>query len=662
MGDEPKAGIAGWVREQWERGDHALALERREFWLNYAFIEGEQWVYWHPSRREVAEFPRADDDDRVRLVANRMRPNLVTLLAKLTKTNLGFEVLPTAADDAELAGARLAEHLLESHRLETGWESVRRDNLWNCFLGATSAIALEWDPNAGEPLGVDDETGNVVGEGNIVLTPLAITEFTLEPGSKDQRDARWVIIASAMPPGQAREKYGLDHEPTADTSMSSGPLQRRLWNDRGFPTNVELSTIYTLYERPSKSKPKGRHVVVCGDEVLHDGAWPFPWKDRLNVRVFRQQQLPKRWTGATVLTDARPLQVAFNAAVSNLSEHMKLAGNARLAVPDTSGIEDEDLTDTPGEIVRYDGTSSAPPAYIAPPNLPRWLIDHANRLESQIDDVMSVHDISRGQAPGDRNSGLALSVLAEKDETPLGLMAHDQAEGWGELASMALKLWEAKVPEQRTARVATETGVPVVRTWTGRQLRGQTRATVPLDTVLPRSRVALQAWIMSIGEKFPQAMPTNAAALARMMDLPSSVMFGEMADADVAQAQNENHLMSVGVIPALDDDPFPQEFDNHAVHIAEHNRLRKSRAYIYAEEWVRRIVDAHITAHERLAQDQALDQAKLNQAMPGAGALPQAGEPDGSFVPPDFAERQAAAMGTPPMSPVPALPPGPAPG
>lgn len=659
-GDEGQ-GIAGWVRSQWEKGDLALSQERREFWLNYAFIEGEQWVYWHPQSREVAEFPRGRGDDRVRMVANKMQPNLITLLAKLCKQALSFEVLPTSADDADLTASRLGEHLLESSRVDQGWESIRRDNLFNTFLGATAAIAVEWDPNCGEELGVDPETNEPIGEGNIALSALAITEFTLEPGTRDPRDSRWVIIASALPPGQVREKYRMDHEPTADTTLASGPLQRRLWNERGFPANVDLSTVFTYYRRPSH-KDKGRHVVVCGQEVLHDGPWPFPFND-LNVHVFRQQQLPKRWTGHTMLTDARPLQVGFNHAVSNLSEHMKLAGNARLAVPDTSGIEDEDLSDTPGEIVRYDGSSSAPPAYIAPPNLPRWLIDHANRLEAKLDDVMCVHDISRGQAPGDRNSGLALSVLAEKDETPLGMMAHDQAEGWGRVASQVLELWAANVPEHRVARVQNETGIPMVHEWTGRQLRGQTKATVPLDAVLPHSRVALQAWIMAIGEKFPQAMPQNPAALARMMDLPASAMFGEMADADVAQAINENHLMSVGIVPALeDDDPFPQEYDNHAVHIAEHNRLRKTRAYIYADEKVRRIVDAHIMAHEQLARDQAVDQAELNNARPGAGALPQANEPAGSAVPPDFAERQAAAMGMPPApGGMPALPPGPAP-
>ena len=43
-----------------------------------------------------------------------------------------------------------------------------------------------------------------------------------------------------------------------------------------------------------------------------------------------------------------------------------------------------------------------------------------------------------GEAPGDRNSGLALSILAEKDETPLGPMAMNQQRGWQSIAEMVL--------------------------------------------------------------------------------------------------------------------------------------------------------------------------------------------------------------------------------
>jgi hypothetical protein len=641
---------AAWIKRAWEQGDKALAQERRDYWLNYAFFAGEQWVYWHERSQEIAEFPRDRNSDRVRLTVNRVQPNLITVLAKLTKRDLTFEVKASGADDSTVSGARLGEHILEAHRSDDGWEYVRRDELFAAFLGGTSAVAIEWDPQAGETLSIDEANGNTIGTGEVRLTPLSIVEFTLEPGTRRDRDARWWMMAKAIPIEQAQEHYNLSWKPDADASAHAGPMQRRLFRERGYPTNVDLCTVYTYYERPNRKRKKGRMVVVIGNRTVYDRDWPFDFDDGLNIQVFHQSRLPQRWTGHSMVSDVRPLQVAYNHAMSNLAEHMKLAGNARLAIPDTSMQYIEDLTDEPGEIIPYDPTGGGRPAYLEPPNIPRWIIDHANRLEQKIDDLMYVHGISRGQAPGDRNSGLALSILAEKDETPLGLMSQDQAHGWARIGSLTLKLWEQKAIETREARVISDSGVALVREWTGKMLKGQTRAHVPLESVMPHSKAAMQAWMMDMADRFPQVMPQNPAVLARLMELPHASMFGELVDADVSEAEIENHLMSIGVIPALDDEPFPTKWQDHAKHIAEHNRFRKTRAYQYAPADHRQIVDWHIKAHENLATEQAIEQRQLNQTIPGAAAMPQADEPPNSLVPPDYLERAAP--------PAPAVGPG----
>lgn len=634
----------GWIRELWDKADTSLAMERRDYQLNYAFIEGDQWVYWHKNSRQVAEFPRDKDSDRVRRTANRMTPNLVTLLAKLTKRTLGFEVPASAADDGTRMGARLGEHILEAARIDCGWEAVRLDEMTNAFLGGTSAVIVEWDPRAGDELGVEEESGNPVNEGQVQLSALSIGEFTMEPGSRTQDDARWVMTARAYPPEQVMDLFQLDEKPESDAMATSTPLQRRLWSDRGFGANVQLSTVYTYYEKPNSKTPKGRHVVVVGQRVVVDRPWPFKSK-RLNCYAFRQTFLPRRWTGATLLNDARKSQVAYNYGLSILSEHMKLAGNARLAIPDSSGVDAEDLSDLPGELLFYDGMSSQPPRWLDPPQIPRWLVETVVRDRDELDNVMTVHDISRGQAPGDRNSGLALSVLAEKDETPLGLMAHDQATGWGYIASFVLELWSDKVIEQRTATVNVDVSatqsVPVSQRWTGKDLAGQTRVVVSLESTLPHSRVAIQAWIMNLADRFPDMMPKDPSKLARLLDLPGADLFGEMVDADVAQATMENHLLSIGEIPAAGDKPYPLPWDDHAKHIAEHNRFRKSQRYVNATQYVRDITDLHVKAHEMLVLEEAQQQAQMNAVVPGIAALPQAHEPLGSMVPPDAAERQS---------------------
>lgn len=624
---------AGWVRWQWERCDTALARQRRDFWLNLSFFEGDQWVVWNDQSREVTELARRNDDDRVRLTANRIQPNLINLLAKFMRRELGFEVPAEASDDSAISGARLAEHILEATYTEQMWSLARIEGMLNAFLGGTSFIAVEWDPSAGEQLSHDPETGKVIGTGDIRLEALNIAEAALEPGTANHKDARFWMRCQAYPPKQIQERYGLDHEPDADAAGNAGSLQRKLWSQRGFAANVPMALVFTYYERPTKANPKGKYAVVCNDECLVDRPWPFPFSDRLNIYPFRQTPLPAKWYGHTIVSDALPLQAGYNHFLSLIHEHMKHAANARLAIPNDSGVDVEDLSDRPGEALLYDGQASQAPHWLQPATIDRSIVDHGNRLEEKIDDLMYVHDISRGEAPGDRNSGLALSVLAEKDETPMAVMSEDQATGWSEIGTMVLKIYEKKAIEPRDAVVLSDSGVPVQRKWTGVMLRGQTRAKVPLQNVMPHSKAATQAWIMDLIQKAPTAIPLNPALLAKLLDLPNVSMFEEMVDGDTSQAQRENALMASGEVPWLGDKPFPVEWDNHAIHIAEHNRFRKSPAYINAGPDVRQIVDMHVQAHERMNLMQVMQQAQVNAQAPGMGALPQGDAPPGSMVP-----------------------------
>src|SRR5690606_25540829 len=124
------------------------------------------------------------------------------------------------------------------------------------------------------------------------------------------------------------------------------------------------------YERPTEHSD-GQVLVVVGGEVVQNTPWPFPWRDTLNLAVQRETLLPGQWLGDTVLTDAVSLQSAYNQAWSSLLEHVKLAGNARLAVHEQDAEYLEELSDTPGEPLIW---RESVPGYVSPPQLPQWVV------------------------------------------------------------------------------------------------------------------------------------------------------------------------------------------------------------------------------------------------------------------------------------------------
>lgn len=638
-GNGKKADPTGqMVTARWKLCGDELMKQRRDYWQNLSFFFGEQWVWWDNRRNMLQALPTSYSPlgkGRARTVANRIRPNIMSLLGRMLRNDLEFDVPPTDSADDVAAGAMLAEDVLAAAHHDQDWRSVRYGENFAKFLGGTSAVAVEWDQKAGTPLAVTPETGKVVGTGDVTLTPLSINEFGVEPGVRDDRKAMWWVQALALAPEVVKEQLELSWLPGADASVLMSPLQQRLLEHmgRGQGTN-HLTLVLTMYERPHRGCEKGKYAIVVNGRTVHEGDWPFEVKDRLNLFVFRQQQVEGSWIGTTLMNDAVPVQTQYNFMRSCIAEHAKKVGNARLIAAQGAFLE-EDLSDDPGSVLWYTpDLGGQVPQYLRPPDLPRWMVGEAGALKAELDDIMFVHDTSRGEASFDRASGQALALLAEKDDSPLGLMAFEESQRWAEIAGFVLRLYEAKVTETRTVQVQPRTsqaGQVRASKWNGKKLRGQTRVLVPLETTMPTSQAAMQAFAKDM---YDRGILKDPVVFARMLRLPQRELI-EVIDADVARAQRENARILQGEAPE------PLLFDDHAKHIAEHNRFRKSDSYLYAPDQAREVMDLHISYHEQLAGEEMGAQTRRAMMNPALAAIPQANEPPGSAVPPDFAEQQA---------------------
>jgi len=196
---------------------------------------------------------------------------------------------------------------------------------------------------------------------------------------------------------------------------------------------------------------------------------------------------------------------------------------------------------------------------------------------------------------------------------------------------MTLQMYRAYAQQSgmvRSQTITTSQGSTVQFEWTSEDIDETPMVKVPLDATAPRSKIATQSVIVSLAQTFPAAFQNvDDMSLARLLDLPDPKGFLTTADPDVAKAEWENGLL-MQAIPVM-----PADFDDHAKHIAQHNRERKSPAYELAADDVRQAIDVHVQAHQKLAADEAAAQLATQQQMPGAEMLPQANEAPGSMVP-----------------------------
>ena len=613
-----------YVWELYRKGLDAQRKQLHDYWSNAAFLAGDQHIYIN---RETKRLDHIPDDGRIHPTINVLWPNSRTIMSKLTQRELQFEVPPNSADDVAIAGSQISESILSAVHREHGWEALRESCAWSVWKGGTAAICVDWDPNRGKPTALADD-GRLLPSGDTVETALSPAEFVIQPGARVAETAEWWIKAQALPPSEVQSTYGLDEEPDADATFGLSPLGKRLMasqlsgshgpGDKNQSTPLTL--VLTYYRRPMMKKgkkDKGKICTIVNGEEVFEGDWPFPFVDWLNIATCRETVIENTWAGTTALSAARPVQAAFNNAWGNILEHADVAGNARLMMPQSALELAEQWTDIPGEQVPFvDGMGQ--PSWLTPPQLPGWLLQMPGELRAEIDNITGVHDISRGSTPANIESGYGLAVLAEQDATPIGKLAKSMAEMWSRVASMVLKLYEAEVEETRTAVIEIPGSPPETQSWSGKDIAGQTTAVVPLDLVLPRSRAAM----MQLAEKMVQmGQITTIEEFTRVAELPGERDLISAARPDVDRARRENHSMALGRVE------FPEGWDDHEIHIHEHNIFRKSARYARLPDEVKSIFADHIQGHETEAAEAAAKmQMRSTVGGEALGMVPSANE------------------------------------
>jgi hypothetical protein len=607
--DEEKPLSASVIREKWDRSLRHSRFEREQAAVNGMFLRNRHWIYWNRSSGRLEELPR--EPSRVRATVPRVGPDSRRIIAKLMRRNLVFDVPPTSPDDAAMRAARIGESALVEAQRKQSWEDARHEHA-NCVWEAgVAGLCVEWDWRVGTPIGMDEQ-GRPIGTGDVKLSVVSIHEIGCEPGTRDLEHARWWIRGVALPPPEVKDLYGLPKEPKADARAID-----TIWRvtDSEQWTNVPLTMVLTYYERPTGMR-QGVVATVVDGEVVDGGPWPFPFDDRLNISVAHVEKIHGKWYGHTPVSDAVGVQALYNASWSSIVEHMKLAGNARLWVPMGSVDDIEDLSDLPGEAVEYNPINGLSPEYKAPPTMPDWWIRQPAMLESAMDDILGVHDVSRGEAPTGVESGIALSILSENDDTPVGALARSLGECWGRACTMVLKLWEANVQETRDATVYSGGNIPEAVRWSGKDLMGQTTVVVPLDSVIPRSRAAQAAYAMQLYDRKIIQTPVE---LARVADLPDQDDLLSGIDPDTARAQRENYWLAIGSPRTID------IIDDHQNHLKIHRDFMRSERYENLPEEVQVLIRQHCQAHEMYAAQAAAEQVQAMGVSPLAAMLPTTG-------------------------------------
>lgn len=239
-----------------------------------------------------------------------------------------------------------------------------------------------------------------------------------------------------------------------------------------------------------RAYPGGRHIVLAGDRVIHDGPNPF---DHQQFPYVEQDchRIPGGFWGISAVQQLIPIQRELNKTLGQLIDNRNLMGNLMWKVGSNSGIKADQIVAKPGLVVvktpgsEVDTVDVKPlPAYIS------GLIDHTMLA---LDRVSGVSDVTEGRKPTGITAGIAIESLQEAGQTRLRALVRNLENAIRNLGTQWVGLAQQFYQEAKTIRVTDpETGQFSFDLVGPEQLRAQWEVEVAAGSTLPRSREVRQ--------------------------------------------------------------------------------------------------------------------------------------------------------------------------
>lgn len=552
----------------------------RQWYLNLAFYFGKHYAKWMGTT-SLGSWTRLYEPKapewRVRMIINKTRVVVRAELAKVTKEKPRGFVIPATTDDDDIAASRAAEQIVEHlWREKLVFKQLRRAEFWNLLCG--TAFIKDWYEK--------DRVANDGVKGDIMLEPVSpFHMFVPEMQEEELENQPYAIHAVAKSPEWIARTFGVEIQPAS--SSQGDILSQQFLGALGIGAQKrDLVPVKEAWIRPCKKFPDGAVVMWSEQEILnvHEG-WPYKHGE---FPFSKLDHIPTgRFYGDSTIVDMIPLQKEYNRTHSQIIEAKNRMAKPQL-IAARGSVDPNRITSEPGLIVFYTpGFTPPQPLPLTP--LPTYVMEEVDRIQRDMDDVSSQHEVSKGRTPPGVEAATAISYLQEEDDSKLSYTIASLEEAVEKVTRHFLshvnEFWAA----QRIVRVVGDNNQYESFMFSKADIKGNSDFRVEAGSATPRSTAAKQAFIMELG-KMEWIPPQQALRYLNMAE--TGKLYEEM-QLDTRQAQRENLRMSQGEMVLCND------FDNHQVHDIEHANFCKTQQFEKLDDQTKAQIMQHRQTHKQ---------------------------------------------------------------
>jgi hypothetical protein len=584
--------------------------QERQWYYNLAFYYGNQYVQFKQSANGSFDLyvPRAPYY-RARIVVNQIRKVVRKEIARLTAQKPNAFVVPASSEDADVFAAQAGEQIWSSLWRRLSFDKVLREAVfWQTVCG-TGYVKSYWDKTK---LDKDsDLDGDICVD---VVTPFHL--FVPDLLVTDIEDQPYIIHAQVKTNAWVEHNF---HIKTDSHKLES--VDEAMLNVMGINRNDkknDQTIVLEIWVKPNylADLPNGGMFLIAANQVVQGfDSWPYEHSE-YPISKLDSVATGKFYT-SSIVEDLIPLQQELNRSRSQLIESKNRMSKPQL-VAEEGAVNPKRITTEPGQVIEYK-IGFQPPQPLALQNLPSYVTEEINRLYSDISDISGQHEVSNGSTPPGVTAATAISFLQEQDESLIANHFDSIEELVQKVARQSLCYVKMFWDEERTVKIVGLDGTFDVQTFRNSDLKDNTDIRVEAGSSLPTSRAAKQAFIMDL-MKMGFIKPEEGLEILEVGGLNRIY---ERVKVDKRQAVRENLKMRVVTEddmkahaeewklsnPEVQRDPDSglmleppllvpvNTYDNHQVHIEEHNNYRKSQAFEGVDPAVKVIFEEHVKQH-----------------------------------------------------------------
>jgi len=304
---------------------------------------------------------------------------------------------PASTDAIDKKRADMADRLVRYGRIDLDMEDLVDQMSLKTLKYGTGYLKQVWDADRGDVHDFNEETNDIILNGDIYAYSPATEDIWLDPDARRAKEVRFMFERLQMPieeamfrfPDQEEQiKKAVENQSTSDSSSLMEDKPHEDWDDS--------VVIYEYYEKALPvNGMAGRHAFFLETgEVIGEPESNPHYQKNLPYHIFTYIDQDEHVYGKSIVEYVARLQDMLNRLDSSILDNIQAHGVIRMAIHETADIEDEAISDSTWDYIKYSGDRE--PKFINAPTLMQDIWRFRDQLVLAIQELYGINDSMMG--------------------------------------------------------------------------------------------------------------------------------------------------------------------------------------------------------------------------------------------------------------------------